>query len=259
MLKISGSMKFMSSGTRTVPFSMSLAVPVILEPNDVLAVTTIQVRTAKSMQVTDLTLQVSFSLHDPSMAPGLTTTSMPPMDKCKGNDLLKSLNDLAISDCAFSTKNTTTLLYASRAILAAKSSFFRTMFKGTWAESARGATLEPIQFDSWEGAAVALVLVHLYSGWLPGEPLPKFTRKLVRDFACDPNALDFATWRNMFDLARMLELKELMLAINRQLVAHLEEEFVEIKNMAEAAEEERDDDEHENVDENEKTCPDAAE
>ncbi|KAJ3358553.1 hypothetical protein GGF32_000331 [Allomyces javanicus] len=128
------------------------------------------------MQVEDLSLKVSFLIGDP-------------LGKRIDHELLKSLNDPAVSDCAFSVKGTTTLLYASRAILAAKSTFFRTMFKGTWAEAARSATLEPIQFDSWDSAAVKLVLVHVYSGWLPGpgEPLPKFMRKLVRDLVCDPN------------------------------------------------------------------------
>ncbi|KAJ3360562.1 hypothetical protein GGF32_008304 [Allomyces javanicus] len=138
------------------------------------------------------------------------------------------LNDPALSDCAFLAKDAPEPLYASRMMLSRSSSFFRTMFSGDWAESA-GKTKDPIKFTSWHAAAVALTFIHIYSGWLPGTPLPKGARRRVRSFMCNPDTLEYPTWRNMFELAQMLELKLLTLAINRQLVALLEAQFQELK------------------------------
>ncbi|KNE71758.1 hypothetical protein AMAG_16062 [Allomyces macrogynus ATCC 38327] len=137
------------------------------------------------------------------------------------------LNDPALCDCAFLTKDAPAPLYASRMMLARSSPFFRTMFSGDWAESANSK--DPIKFTSWHAPAVALTFIHIYSGWLPGTPLPKGARKRVRSFACDPDTLEYPTWRNMFELAQMLELKALTLAINRQLVASLEAQFQDLK------------------------------
>ncbi|KAJ3360580.1 hypothetical protein GGF32_008323, partial [Allomyces javanicus] len=117
------------------------------------------------------------------------------------------LNDPALCDCAFLAKDAPEPLYASRMMLARSSPFFRTMFSGDWAESAKFK--DPISFTSWHAAAVALTFIHIYSGWLPGTPLPKGARKRVRSFSCNPDTLEYPTWRNMFELAQMLELKAL--------------------------------------------------
>ncbi|KNE59730.1 hypothetical protein AMAG_05194 [Allomyces macrogynus ATCC 38327] len=140
---------------------------------------------------------------------------------------LAFLNDPTLCDCYFLAKDAPGPLYASLMMLARASPFFRTMFSGDWAESAP-KTEDPIKFTSWHAAAVALTFIHIYSGWLPGTPLPKGALKRVRSFSCDPTKLEYPTWRNMFELAQMLELKALTLAINRQLVALLEAQFQEL-------------------------------
>ncbi|KAJ3367963.1 hypothetical protein GGF31_006919 [Allomyces arbusculus] len=64
--------------------------------------------------------------------------------------------------------------------------------------------------------------------------LPKVTKRLVREFSCDPDSLRYPVWRNLFELSQMLELKPLTLAVNRQLVKMLETQYLDLMN-AEAA------------------------
>ncbi|KNE70215.1 hypothetical protein AMAG_15184 [Allomyces macrogynus ATCC 38327] len=136
------------------------------------------------------------------------------------------LNDPTVCDCSFLAKDASVPLYASRTMLTRSSPFFRAMFSGEWAETCTKG--EPINVISWDVAAVVLVFVHIYSGWLPGSMLPKGAEKVVRDFKCDPETIEFASWHNMLELARMLELKALTLGINRHLVTLLDVQFKEL-------------------------------
>ncbi|KAJ3367962.1 hypothetical protein GGF31_006918 [Allomyces arbusculus] len=175
------------------------------------------------------------SISNASLDFSITLTPIDPPALCIDQSLLVPhslgflafLNDPTLCDCSFLAKDALEPLYASRMMLARSSPFFRTMFSGDWAESANAK--DPISFTSWHAAAVALTFIHIYSGWLPGTPLPKGARKRVRAFACDPDTLEYPTWRNMFELAQMLELKALMLAINRKLVTLLEDQFQELR------------------------------
>ncbi|KAJ3351967.1 hypothetical protein GGF32_004018 [Allomyces javanicus] len=134
---------------------------------------------------------------------------------------LPYLHDANVSDCSFLAKGMKTPLHASRVLLMRSSSFFKRMLSGPWLESVH----DPIPLAAWDAPAVALVFVHIYSGWVPNDPLPaKTPARLVEDFACDPTGLTYATWRNLFELARMLGLKDLGLAVNRKLVALLYQE-----------------------------------
>ncbi|KAJ3373651.1 hypothetical protein GGF31_000495 [Allomyces arbusculus] len=91
----------------------------------------------------------------------------------------------------------------------------------------------PIPFTSWGAPAVALAFVHIYSGWTPNAPsLPEdVPEDLVIDFSCDPGTLDEDAWRHLLKLARFLGLKSLALAVNRNLVALIEEQYSELPGM----------------------------
>ncbi|KAJ3360647.1 hypothetical protein GGF32_008263 [Allomyces javanicus] len=148
---------------------------------------------------------------------------------------LHFLHDLSVSDCAFLTKGTDTPVYATRMMLMRASPYFRRMFSGPWAESALAGTKDPIPFMAWDAPVVALAFVHIYSGWTPDQPaLPAETPdELVVDFACDPVTLSFSTWRQLFELAQYLRLKALAIAVNRKLIALLEEQSCELLQMPE--------------------------
>ncbi|KAJ3371875.1 hypothetical protein GGF31_002535 [Allomyces arbusculus] len=142
---------------------------------------------------------------------------------------LHFLHDPSVSDCAFLAKGTDTPLYATRMMLMCGSSYFRKMFSGPWAESAFVGIKDAIPF-AWDAPVVALVFVHIYSGWTPDRPaLPAETPdELVVDFACDPATLSFSTWQQLFELARYLQLKTLAIAVNRKLIGLLEEQSREL-------------------------------
>ncbi|KAJ3351971.1 hypothetical protein GGF32_004022 [Allomyces javanicus] len=203
--------------------------------NDVIgAVSLSNITAATDYQVRNLALTFSIAIVQPTS------------EMTSEQSVVKFLHRPAYCDCALLAKDAPGPLYASRTVLSNASPFFRTMFKGKWADSRQG-TETPIQFTTWHAPAVALALIHIYSGWLPGMVLPKGTKQLVREFACDPDTLEYPTWRNLFELSQMLELKPLTLAVNRQLVEMLEAQYRDLAN-AEAAQahrfsDESDDDE----------------
>ncbi|KAJ3368756.1 hypothetical protein GGF31_006180 [Allomyces arbusculus] len=147
--------------------------------------------------------------------------------------LLPYLHDPDVCDCSFLTKGVDAPLLASRVILMRASHIFRSMLSGPWVESTKLATREPILFTSWNAPAMALVFIHIYSGWTPDQPtLPVSTPEdLVDDFACDPSTLDEDAWRHLLQLARYLGLKLLAIAVNRKLMKLLEEQLEELRSM----------------------------
>ncbi|KAJ3357322.1 hypothetical protein GGF32_001116 [Allomyces javanicus] len=144
--------------------------------------------------------------------------------------LLHFFHDPSVSDCAFLTKGSDTLLYATRVVLMRASPYFRSMFTGPWAESALAVTKDPIPFTAWDAPAVVLAFIHIYSGWTPDQPaLPAQTSEdLLMDFSCDPATLSFSMWRHLLELAQYLRLKPLALAVNRKLISLLEEQSREL-------------------------------
>ncbi|KAJ3361216.1 hypothetical protein GGF32_007646 [Allomyces javanicus] len=142
---------------------------------------------------------------------------------------LQCLHDPDVCDCSFQVGETATLLYATRVLLIRASPYFKAMFLGDWAET---QSKDPIPFTLWSAPAVALAFVHIYSGWTPNVALPtNMPTYLLADFACDPATLSFATWRQLLELAQYLGLKDLALAVNRKLMALLEEQLRELAAM----------------------------
>ncbi|KAJ3360241.1 hypothetical protein GGF32_008588, partial [Allomyces javanicus] len=142
--------------------------------------------------------------------------------------MLQYLHDPDVCDCSFLVGGTATPLYATR-ILLMRSPFFKAMFSGDWAET---QSKDPIKFTSWDAPAVALAFVYIYSGWTPDVPLPRQTpADFLADFACVPSTLSFAQWRKLLALAQYLGLKDLALAVNRKLMALLEEQSRELAAM----------------------------
>ncbi|KAJ3360240.1 hypothetical protein GGF32_008587 [Allomyces javanicus] len=144
---------------------------------------------------------------------------------------LRFLRDPDVCVCSFLVKGPEAPLFAARVVLARAraSPYFRNMFSGPWAET---QSKDPISFTSWDAPAVALAFVHIYAGWRPDIPLPEPTpAELVADFSCDPATLPFATWRNLFELAQYLGLKELAIATSRKLIVLIEEQARDLEAM----------------------------
>ncbi|KAJ3372608.1 hypothetical protein GGF31_001628 [Allomyces arbusculus] len=107
-------------------------------------------------------------------------------------------------------------LLALRIVLMHASPYFRAMFSGQWAESSSPA---PIVLRSWLTPTVAPVFIHMYSGWLPVNPLPSETSaKVLANFRCELHIFGLTIWRNLLEYAEMLGLNALALATNRQIV-----------------------------------------
>ncbi|KNE59718.1 hypothetical protein AMAG_05182 [Allomyces macrogynus ATCC 38327] len=174
-------------------------------------------------KVMDMELKFELAESEPTTLPH-TPVALPSLG------VLQYLHDTKASDCAFRIRGTETLLYASRIMLMRGSQFFRSMFSGNWTET---QSKDPISFTSWDAPAVALAFVHIYSGWTPDQPtLPEdVPPNLVDDFGCDPDSFDEDAWRHLFKLARFLGLKPLARAVNRKLVALLEEQFQELSEV----------------------------
>ncbi|KAJ3360573.1 hypothetical protein GGF32_008316 [Allomyces javanicus] len=166
--------------------------------------------------------EVNFELVESNATESPRTLVVPPP-----HGVLQYLHNVNAGDCAFRVRGTDTLLYASRIMLMRASPFFAAMFSGDWAET---QSKDPISFTSWEAPAVALAFVHIYSGWTPNQPaLPEdMPANLVNVFACDPASLDEEAWRHLFKLALFLGLRPLARAVNRKLVALLDDQFQDL-------------------------------
>ncbi|KNE71761.1 hypothetical protein AMAG_16065 [Allomyces macrogynus ATCC 38327] len=160
-----------------------------------------------------------------SLSP-VTAAVDPPATSIRDLDALFTLNDRAVSNCALVPADSDLTLWVSRPILARASPFFDAMFRGPWAD-ARSPTL------SASPVAVLLCVVHAYCGWVPGTD--QFPHASWMDEFCggeDVDNLDDAAWREVLDLARMLELRVLAVAVARLLVARLEDEMRDLSSAS---------------------------
>ncbi|KNE64336.1 hypothetical protein AMAG_09363 [Allomyces macrogynus ATCC 38327] len=132
------------------------------------------------------------------------------------------IGDAHVADCTLQARDAPYALHVSRVMLARASPYFRDLFSTS--------TDRDITLTDWSAPAVALAVIHMYAGWVPPHALPDGSPSaVVRDFACDPAGVKYATWRHLFDLAHWLGLKQLALAANRQCAAVLDAEFREVE------------------------------
>ncbi|KAI9216841.1 hypothetical protein BC828DRAFT_400742 [Blastocladiella britannica] len=147
-------------------------------------------------------------------------------------------------------------IHASRVLLAASSPFFAALLSSRAAGFAEGralATAAPIALDQWPAAALDLILVHIYSGWVPGSPLPPAaaTTLTEREVVTDLAALECGDWQELYKLARMLDLRGLALGANKMMVRALEAEQAALAGVLDSNEDvdgewvDNDDDEEE--------------
>ncbi|KAJ3351973.1 hypothetical protein GGF32_004024 [Allomyces javanicus] len=244
VLLVTGALSFkrmgVTAGTKaqqSQSFSLTIAVPTLTSPTTPVCVSTpiiLPFNTGTSINVVDLAVTATWRQ--------VATLSLAKHIRQVPEQLgfLRFLHDERVSDCAFLAKGADTPIYASRVMLVRSSSFFRRMFSGMWRES---STTDPIRFESWHAAAVAHVLIHIYSGWVPGEPLPSQTPEQLRaDVACEPKDLLYATWRNSLELAEMLGLKTLAMTVIQQLKTLLDEQLRDLSLTADSDPESDDDD-----------------
>ncbi|KAI9172958.1 hypothetical protein H9P43_007089 [Blastocladiella emersonii ATCC 22665] len=166
--------------------------------------------------------------------PPPATTQRPPRTpaETRATDaLLATLNNPAVCDVAFQPASPSAPVHASRAVLAATSPYFRTMFTGGWYEggATRGSATarDPITTPTWLPAPLLLTLVHLYSGWAPGDPVPSVVWPVLAGVGVevDPGdrkaRLDLDEWSNMFEIAEMLELPDLATRVRDAMVGEM--------------------------------------
>ncbi|KAI9220818.1 hypothetical protein BC828DRAFT_382596 [Blastocladiella britannica] len=91
-------------------------------------------------------------------------------------NLLEFLDDVNVCDCSFLPSDCTAPIHVSKVLLISASPFFRTLFASTAGDFAEAKAIkdgQPIAMPAWRTSAFVLMLLHIYSGWLPGQPLPK--------------------------------------------------------------------------------------
>ncbi|KNE59714.1 hypothetical protein AMAG_05179 [Allomyces macrogynus ATCC 38327] len=182
--------------------------------------------------VTRPTMRAAFKWRTPpdTAEPALSPTPVVadlPTASLHDLDALSTLNDRTVCDCALVPAAGSDLtLWVSRPILARASPFFDAMFRGPWAD-ARIPTLAA------SPVAVLVCVVHAYCGWFPGAdafPRAPWMDEFVGGE--DVDHLDDTAWREVLDLARMLELRVLAVAVARVLVARLEDEMRDLSSAS---------------------------
>ncbi|KAI9222231.1 hypothetical protein BC828DRAFT_378911 [Blastocladiella britannica] len=133
------------------------------------------------------------------------------------SNILSTLNDASLCDCSFLPGSSTTEgdpIHASRAILASVSPYFTSMLKtgGPWAESEAVATGKPIALPDWQPWVLVLVLLHAYSGWIPGQPLPSVAVTLLTKYDCKIDELSVGDYWQLHTQAQMLDMYQLAAA-----------------------------------------------
>ncbi|KAI9219103.1 hypothetical protein BC828DRAFT_184694 [Blastocladiella britannica] len=91
-----------------------------------------------------------------------------------------------------------------------------------WSEARAVAAHRPIALPNWSVAALVLSLIHMYSGWVPGRTLPADAVRVLRKHKVAIDAMDADEWREVYKLARMLELRGFAAAVNRQMARVLD-------------------------------------
>ncbi|ORZ32934.1 hypothetical protein BCR44DRAFT_168490 [Catenaria anguillulae PL171] len=111
-----------------------------------------------------------FELHNWKSPPVLTNSLTACPSDCT-HAWIATIDDPNLCDCALLPKDTNAQpILVSRAVLAHASSFFAIMFHGPWTECAGRS--KHIDLTGTAAATIAN-LVHSYSGWVPGEPVPR--------------------------------------------------------------------------------------
>ncbi|KAI9173178.1 hypothetical protein H9P43_007309 [Blastocladiella emersonii ATCC 22665] len=145
--------------------------------------------------------------------------------------LLGSINDQAVCDVSFLASGSTTPTYASRAILASRSRFFDAMFRGDWAESVKSS--KPIRLTEWTPVALAVVLLHLYTGLTLTSSVDGTDDELAVVFKhlnielTDVHHL--ANLTNCFEIVGMLECNELAASVRDGIVCVLNNQIKALK------------------------------
>ncbi|KAI9152580.1 hypothetical protein H9P43_009372 [Blastocladiella emersonii ATCC 22665] len=162
-------------------------------------------------------ISVSFELSK------TTTTFGPQLITRTVDEMCRLFNEPLASDVQFLPGDATEPIYASRAILIPTSPFFDLMFRGEWSRQTNSN--DPIKLPAWPRSVFILALVHLYTKWLPGVPLPESIKPSLTSLSVDLAELDLDDWRSMAKLAGMLECIDLASAAQSQAMALLGEEF----------------------------------
>ncbi|ORZ34172.1 hypothetical protein BCR44DRAFT_1436722 [Catenaria anguillulae PL171] len=187
-------------------------------PHDLLPSSTPGCESANLMHIkqaiVSLDLQSNLSLDSKKPLFQLPTSTPTPTPL----GLVSSLNQPLLCDASILPKDEADPIHVSRAVLACTSPYFRTMFSGNWAEST-SSTTTPITLP-YPAAVVIPCLVHMYTHWVPAEPMPDTdaVAKLLRKYKVDVKAFDRHMWSDVMDLADMWELHKLVLGANRALV-----------------------------------------
>ncbi|KAI9224228.1 hypothetical protein BC828DRAFT_373969 [Blastocladiella britannica] len=177
----------------------------------------------------NLQLKVEFSTD--LLAPNAVAVPRSRVVAPNAPGFLDYLDIQALGDCAFLICDATDPIYASKLLLARASPFFFALLSKSntgFVETSALHANEPIKFPDWALSAFLLVLVHIYSGWLPGSNLPARAEAYLNKHCCDPLEFDFVRWQPVYQLGRMLELDQFAVAINLVLAKKLANEHHEL-------------------------------
>ncbi|KAI9173239.1 hypothetical protein H9P43_007384 [Blastocladiella emersonii ATCC 22665] len=136
--------------------------------------------------------------------------------------LLGSIHDPDICSVSFLPSGASSAIFASHTILAVRSPFFSAKFRREWVASV--ANHEPIKLPTWDLAAFAVIVAHLYSRWVPSESstVPDAVKSALARMGVQLSSLeDFDVLTNCFDLAEYLECTELVSALEPLIVASI--------------------------------------
>ncbi|KAI9152581.1 hypothetical protein H9P43_009373 [Blastocladiella emersonii ATCC 22665] len=101
------------------------------------------------------------------------------------------------------------------------------MFRGEWSRLSNSA--DPIKLPAWSHDVFVLALVHLYTDWLPGTPLPEPIKPALAALSVDLAHFELDDWRSMMKLAGMLECVDLAAAARSKAIALIDKEFKAIE------------------------------
>ncbi|KAI9173238.1 hypothetical protein H9P43_007385 [Blastocladiella emersonii ATCC 22665] len=127
---------------------------------------------------------------------------------------------IALSSVSFLPNGAVSAIFASHTILEVRSRFFAAKFRGEWVASV--ANHEPIKLPTWDLAAFAVIVAHLYSRWVPSESstVPDAVKSALARMGVHLGSFDdFDVLSNCFDLAEFLECIELASALEPMMVA----------------------------------------
>ncbi|ORZ32929.1 hypothetical protein BCR44DRAFT_1439156 [Catenaria anguillulae PL171] len=177
-----------------------------------------------SVRVKQVTVKVE--QVDPPQASSIPAA----IQQLRTNALLATMDNPTLCDCSLLPKDALAKpIHVSRAVLAHASTYFVTMFSGPWADA--GKHDKPIELG-WTVSAVLPSLIHIYSGWVVGQPLPpgKAVKELVAKHGLDVTAFTLHQLLELMDLAQMLELPLLVQAVNKEMTKLLAVQLVKVSS-----------------------------